>query len=76
MGDTQETRAIGQRGFLIRGIGDETWFRVYHPDKSFTDYEITHHDCEIVIIDPSAAFINNDAGEFLDYTTESMQIVK
>lgn len=76
MGDTQETRAIGQRGFLIRGIDDEIWFRVYHPDKSFTDYEITHHDCEIVIIDPSAALIHNDAGEFLDYTAESMEISK
>ena len=76
MGDSTEERAIGQRGFLIRGIRDEIWFRVYHPDKSFTDYEITHHDCEIVIIDPSAAFIKNDAGEFLDYTTESMQVTK
>ena len=71
-----EERAIGVRGFLIRGLEDNVWFRVYHPDKSFTDYEITHHDCEIVIIDPSAALIRSDAGEFLDYTTESMEIVK
>ncbi len=76
MGDSTEERAIGQRGFLIRGIEDELWFRVYHPDKSFTDYEITHHDCEIVIIDPSAALIHNDAGDFLDYTAESMEISK
>jgi hypothetical protein len=76
MGDSTEKRAIGQRGFLIRGLGDEIWFRVYHPDKSFTDYDITHHDCEIVIIDPSAALIHNDAGEFLDYTAESMTISK
>lgn len=76
MGDSTQERAIGQRGFLIRGINDEIWFRVYHPDKNFTDYEITHHDCEIVIIDPSAALIHNDAGEFLDYTAESMQVTK
>jgi hypothetical protein len=76
MGDSTEKRAIGQRGFLIRGLGDEIWFRVYHPDKSFTDYDITHHDCEIVIIDPSAALIQNNAGEFLDYTAESMTISK
>jgi hypothetical protein len=78
MGNTQETRAIGQRGFLIRsGVDDQIWFRVYHEgskDHSFTDYEITNYDCEVVIIDPSAAFIKNDAGEFLDYTTESMTI--
>jgi len=71
-----EEPAIGVRGFLIRGMGDEMWFRVYNPDHSFTDYEITHHDCEVVIIDPSAAFIKGDAGEFLDYTTESMKIAK
>ena len=74
MGDTQETNAIGARGMLIRGLGDEIWFRVYARDGSgeFVDYEITHHDCEIVIIDPSAAFIRNDAGDFLDYTAECM----
>ena len=69
-----EIRAIGQRGFLIRGIGDQIWFRVYHADRNFTDYDITHYDCEIVIIDPSAALISNDAGDFLDYTAESMKI--
>lgn len=74
MGDTTETNAIGERGMLIRGVGDDIWFRVYARDGSgeFVDYEITHHDCEIVIIDPSAALIRTDAGDFLDYTTESM----
>lgn len=80
MGDSKETRAIGQRGFLIRsGVDDQIWFRVYHEgstDHSFTDYEITNYDCEVVIIDPDAAFIKNDAGDFLDYTTESMTISK
>ena len=71
-----EKIAIGARGFLIRGVEDEVWFRVYHPDKSFTDYEITHHDCEVVIIDPSAALIESEAGEFLDYTSESMNPTK
>ena len=78
MGNTEETRAIGQKGFLIRGLNDEIWFRVYTtnaPDHSFVDYEITNHDCEVVVIDPHAAFIRNNAGDFLDYTTESMQIV-
>ena len=78
MGNTEETRAIGQKGFLIRGLNDEIWFRVYttnDQDHSFVDYEITNHDCEVVVIDPHAAFIRNNAGDFLDYTTESMQIV-
>jgi len=78
MGDSQETRAIGVRGFLIQAL-DQVVFRVYHEgskDHSFTDYEITNHDCEVVIIDPDAAFISSEAGDFLDYTTQSMQIAK
>jgi len=80
MGNSQETLAIGQRGFLIRsGVDDQIFFRVYKegdPDHSFVDYEITNHDCEVVIIDPHAAFIRSDAGDFLDYTTQSMTPVK
>lgn len=70
-----EKTAIGVKGFLIRGADETIWFRVYLPgnDKEeFVDYEITNYDCEVVIIDPHAAFIRNDAGDFLDYTTESM----
>jgi hypothetical protein len=79
MGNKEEALAIGQRGFLIRGLDNEIWFRVYNEKsegEAFVDYEITNYDCEVVIIDPHAAFIRNSAGDFLDYTTESMQIVK
>ena len=77
-----ETQAIGTKGFLIRGIEDTVWFRVYQRDdvtgtaESFIDYEITNHDCEVVIIDKDAAFIRTEAGDFLDYTTESMSVSK
>ena len=76
MGDSKETRAIGQRGFLIRGADDQLWFRVYDANHDFIDYEITNYDCEVVIIDPHAAFFRNEAGDFLDYTSESMSISK
>jgi hypothetical protein len=77
MGNSTEERAIGQRGCLIRSIiDDQILFRVYDHNHDFVDYEITNHDCEVVIIDPSAALIRNDAGDFLDYTAESMQIAK
>ena len=79
-GETTERRAIGERGFLIRsGVDDQIFFRVYRPndpEHSFIDYEITNHDCEVVIIDPDAAFCSNEAGNFLDYTSESMSISK
>jgi hypothetical protein len=71
-----ETLAIGQKGFLIRGADNAVWFRVYDANHDFVDYDITNHDCEVVIIDPHAAFIRTEAGDFLDYTTESMQVTK
>ena len=72
--ETQE-RAIGVRGMLIRTL-NEVVFRVYDNNHDFVDYEITNHDCEVVIIDPDAALIRNEAGDFLDYTDESMTIRK
>ena len=74
--DIEEKRAIGERGVLIRGVGDKMWFRIYDHNHDFVDYEITNHDCEVVIIDPDAALIRNEAGDFLDYTSESMQPAK
>lgn len=71
--------AIGTRGMLIRVAiddGEQIMFRVYDNDYNFVDYEITNHDCEIVIIDPDAALIRNVAGDFLDYTAESMNRAK
>ena len=73
MDSYQETRAIGQRGCLIR-VGNDVLFRVYDTNNDFVDYEITNHDCEVVIIDPDAALIRHDGGDFLDYTRESMTV--
>ena len=39
-------------------------------EEGFTDYAITHHDLEIMILDSSAEFVKNDRGNFLDYTKE------
>lgn len=73
----KEEQAIGVRGMLIRSsVDDQILFRVYDHEHNFVDYEITNHDCEIVIIDPHAALIRNEAGDFLDYTSESMTIAK
>jgi hypothetical protein len=70
-----EKKAIGERGILIRGLGDAIWFRQYDEHHNFVDYEITNYDCEVVIIDPSAALIRTERGNFLDYTTESMGVI-
>ena len=62
--------AQGQRGFLIRGMDGQIWFRQYSADHEFVDYDITHYDCEIEIVDDSAELISNEHGDYLDYTPE------
>jgi hypothetical protein len=71
----QETPARGQRGILISGFGGGVYFRQYREDHSFVDYEVTNYDVEIEIRDPDAALIRNEHGDFLDYTSESMNVV-
>ena len=68
--------AQGQRGLLIRGMDGQIWFRQYDANHDFVDYDITHYDCEIEIVDSSAELIRNEHGDFLDYTRESMGIVR
>ena len=68
--------AKGQRGLLIRGADNQIWFRQYDSNHDFVDYDITHYDCEIEIVDDSAELIRNERGDFLDYTRESMGIGK
>ena len=68
--------AKGQRGLLIRGMDGQIWFRQYDDNHDFVDYDITHYDCEIEIVDSSAELIRNEHGDFLDYTRESLGIAK
>ena len=68
--------AQGQRGILIRGIDGQMWFRQYDENHNFVDYDITHYDCEIEIVDSSAELISNEYGNYLDYTNEVLGIEK
>ena len=68
--------AQGQRGLLIRGMDGQIWFRQYDENHDFVDYDITHYDCEIEIVDSSAELIRTERGDYLDYTPASMRIVK
>lgn len=73
---TQRKPGQGQRGFLIRGTGDQIWFRQYDDQGDFVDYTIAHHDCEIEIVDPSAELVRTQRGDYLDYTPEVLGIEK
>lgn len=74
-GVISEQDALGQRGCLIQSFDGKMYFRVYSPDWEFVDYEITNHDVNIVIADPDAALIRTEHGDFLDYTSRSMNVV-
>lgn len=71
----QEKPAQGQRGILISGFSGIVYFRQYAADHSFVDYEVTNYDVEIEILDPHAALIRNERGDFLDYTAECLNAV-
>ena len=68
--------AKGQRGMLIRDMDGQIWFRQYDANHDFVDYDITHYDCEIEIVDSSAELIRSEHGNILDYTRESLGIAK
>ena len=68
--------AKGAEGCLIRGHDGKYYFRVYDANHDFVDYDITHYDCEIEIVDSSAELIRSEHGNILDYTRESLGIAK
>jgi hypothetical protein len=42
-------------------------FRVYDENYEFIDYDITHHDLEIQILEEDSCFYSNEFGNYLDY---------
>ena len=58
--------ANGATGYLIWCGGDKYVFRVYDREHNFVDYDITHFDLQVVIID-DANFYETEDGNFLDY---------
>lgn len=66
--------ANGVKGFLIYVHGTSTFqFRVYHEDKSFTDYDILHCDLGLKIDDADAYFYHDTHGRnILDHSPETL----
>jgi hypothetical protein len=58
--------AKGTKGFIIR-IFDSHVFRVYNERHEFIDYDITHHDLEVEILESDATFYHSEFGSYLDY---------
>jgi hypothetical protein len=67
--------ANGVKGCLIRLGTDPVRyvFRVYDEEYGFIDYEITHHDVDMIINDESAAFRKVNGNYYLDYIPEVLE---
>jgi hypothetical protein len=61
--------AKGVKGYLLYTFNNETVFRVYGEDHSFTDYDIHHCDLELTINDDDATFYEfEDGRSILDHS--------
>ncbi len=72
--------ALYKKGTILRTVSSDP-FHIKHimrvnddSENGFTDYDITHYDLEVLILDSSAEFVQTDKGNFLDYTKEAMEI--
>lgn len=69
--------AAGVSGILIRTMGGEMMFRVYHDHERFTDYEIRHDDLSVTIDkDALAAFYAVGERAVLDHSPEVLGLRK
>ncbi len=70
--------AGGVRGFLLRSAVDGSFFfRVYHDNGEFTDYEIHHDDLEVTIApDALASFYKFNDRLILDHSPEVFGLEK
>ncbi len=63
--------ASGVSGILCRSFDGHVFFRVTHPDASFTDYGFRHDDLPITIdADSFASFYHIGDDMFLDHSPE------
>jgi len=59
------------KGFIMHGVdmdgGAFYFFRVYNEDFTFVDYDITHHDLEVEILESDAMLYRSEFGACIDY---------
>lgn len=67
----EEEPASGVSGVLCRDSNGNYFFRVYHSDNAFTDYELRHDDLPVVIDqDALASFYRLDDHNVLDHSPQ------
>lgn len=64
--------ADGFEGLLCRSVDGSYFFRIYHEDGAFTDYDLRHYDLVITIHDESAFLYELPNSNVLDYGPEAL----
>ena len=63
--------ASGISGILCKSYGGSYFFRVYHQDKSFSDYDLVHDDLPITIDQNAlASFYTFGEDQVLDHSPQ------
>lgn len=69
--------ASGLSGVLCKDIDGDYFFRVYHPDHSYTDYELNHDDLPITIDQNAMASLYRTKEHYvLDHSPEVLGLSK
>lgn len=69
---TTATSADGVEGVLCRSLNGRYFFRVYHDNSNFTDYELRHSDLSVIIHDSDAAFYKVGDRYLLDHAPATL----
>jgi hypothetical protein len=73
-----ETPAGGVTGVLCRSLDSKYFFRIYHEDKTFTDYDLRHDDMTITIVanEFSSFYRFENGGGVLDHSSNVLGLGK
>ena len=64
-------------GILCSGSDGKYFFRIYHDDKTFTDYDLRHDDLSITInVDALASFYDLGEHKVLDHSPSVLGLKK
>ncbi len=75
--EVEEENASGISGVLCKGSDGNYFFRVYHTDISFTDYDLRHDDLPIIIEQSAmASLYRSEDLNILDHSPEVLGLKK
>ncbi len=68
----QMKSARGVKGCIIDSFDGNYHFRVYNADHTFADYVLRHCDLQVIIDDDDAVLYDDELGQRLDHSPETL----